>query len=101
MAPGDGNEDVDPPRDTEVPAMVMALLTRPEFGINGRSPASSEHGAKEVADPQVPMTWCEVWPVAAPIVNEGVVVGVAIGHVIHGRQLTEKVVTVPEPPGGG
>ena len=95
MAPGDGNEDVDPPSDTEVPPMVMALLTREEFGIDGRSPATSEHGAKDVADPQVPMTSWEVWPVAAPMVSAGVVPGVATGHVSHAKQLADTDVTVP------
>ena len=31
MAPGLGNDDVDPPSDTEVPAIVMAELARPTF----------------------------------------------------------------------
>lgn len=56
IVPGEGNEDVDPPSDTEVPPMVIALLTRPEFGIDGRSPATSEHGAKVVTLPHVPRT---------------------------------------------
>lgn len=33
IAPGDGKEDVDPPRLTEVPAIVMAELARSALGI--------------------------------------------------------------------
>src|ERR1035438_7668365 len=38
-------------------------------GISGRSPATSEHGAKDVAEPQVPITWWEACPVEAPSVR--------------------------------
>jgi hypothetical protein len=38
-------------------------------GIDGRSPATSAQGANDVAEPHVPITWCEVWPVAAPSVS--------------------------------
>jgi hypothetical protein len=38
-------------------------------GIDGRSPATSAHGANDVADPQVPITRWEAWPVAAPTVR--------------------------------
>jgi hypothetical protein len=38
-------------------------------GIDGRSPATSEHGANDVADPHVPITWCGVCPVATPSVS--------------------------------
>src|ERR1039457_5154615 len=37
--------------------------------IDGRSPATSEQGANDVAVPHVPMTWWEVCPVAAPSVR--------------------------------
>jgi hypothetical protein len=40
-----------------------------DSGIDGRSPATSEHGTNDVADPHVPITLCEVCPVAAPSVN--------------------------------
>jgi hypothetical protein len=46
-------------------------LTPVERGLVGISPATKEHGPKDVADPQVPMTWCAVWPVAAPSVRVG------------------------------
>ena len=32
IAPGDGNDEVEPPSDTEVPAIVMAELVKPPFG---------------------------------------------------------------------
>lgn len=32
IAPGDGKDDVDPPNDTEVPAIVIAEFVRSEFG---------------------------------------------------------------------
>jgi hypothetical protein len=38
-------------------------------GIDGRSPATNEHGANDVADPHVPMTRWEVCPLAAPSVR--------------------------------
>src|ERR1035438_1839326 len=44
-------------------------VTPVESGIDGSSPATSEHGPKLVAAPHVPMTWCGVWPVAAPSVR--------------------------------
>jgi hypothetical protein len=44
-------------------------FTPVDSGIDGRSPATSEHGANDVADPHVPITLCEVCPVAAPSVN--------------------------------
>ena len=34
IAPGDGSDDVEPPSDTDVPAMVIAELAREAFGIN-------------------------------------------------------------------
>ena len=42
---------------------------------SGSSADVREHGPKDVADPHVPITWCPVWPVAAPIVSTGVIVG--------------------------
>ena len=33
IAPGDGNETVEPPRETEVPAMVIAEFARSAFGM--------------------------------------------------------------------
>ena len=67
----------------------------------GNSALVRLHGEKEVADPHVPMTWCPVWPVAAPIVSTGVIVGDdPKEHVNQGApnvpQLT--LVTVPAPP---
>ena len=44
-------------------------VTPVESGIDGRSPATSEHGPNDVAEPQVPMTLWEAWPVAAPSVR--------------------------------
>ena len=38
-------------------------------GMAGRSPASRAHGPNVVAEPHVPMTWCEVCPEAAPSVS--------------------------------
>lgn len=35
----------------------------------GRSAPTKEHGPKEVAEPQVPMTLCDVWPPAVPNVR--------------------------------
>jgi hypothetical protein len=40
-----------------------------DSGIDGRSPATSEHGANDVADPHVPITWWEACPVEAPSVR--------------------------------
>jgi hypothetical protein len=42
-----------------------------ETSVPGRSAIPSEQGANDVADPQVPTTWWEVWPVAAPSVRVG------------------------------
>src|ERR1017187_371800 len=44
-------------------------FTPVDSGIDGRSPATSEQGANDVAVPHVPMTWWEVCPVAAPSVR--------------------------------
>lgn len=33
MAPGDGNDEVEPPKATEVPAIVIAEFDKPPFGI--------------------------------------------------------------------
>lgn len=38
-------------------------------GIDGISPATSEHGPNDVAETHVPITLCEVCPVAAPSVR--------------------------------
>jgi hypothetical protein len=66
---------------------------------SGSSAAVREQGAKDVADPHVPITWCPVWPVAAPIVSTGVTAAeLPKLHVIHGRQLPAvTLVTVPAP----
>jgi hypothetical protein len=60
-----------------------------------------EHGAKEVADPQVPITLWDVCPLAAPIVSTGVIVGDEPKE--HVNQVAPNVpqltlVTVPAPP---
>ena len=44
-------------------------ITPVASGIDGRSPATKEHGANDVADPQVPTTWWAVCPVAVPSVR--------------------------------
>jgi hypothetical protein len=44
-------------------------VTPVDNGMDGRSPATSEHGANDVADPHVPMTRWEVCPLAAPSVR--------------------------------
>ena len=36
---------------------------------DGRSAVPNVQGPNDVADPHVPMTWCEVWPVAVPSVR--------------------------------
>jgi len=67
-------------------------------GIDGRSPATSEHGANEVAERHAPITWWEVCEFAAPMAKAGVVVAVETGHVSHGTQEADTLVTVPLPP---
>lgn len=52
--------------------VIMALLASDDSlvtSVPGRSAIPNEHGANAVDEPQVPMTWWEVWPVAAPSVN--------------------------------
>jgi hypothetical protein len=77
-------------------------FTPVDSGIDGRSPATSEHGANDVAEPHVPRTWWEVCPVVAVRFNTGVTVVLLPNEQV--SQLTPKellqdtLVTVPPPP---
>jgi hypothetical protein len=74
---------------------MPAAWDAPDATKTGRSAAASAHGAKDVAVPQVPITWCEVWPVAAVIAS---VPAVVIGDPViasHEGAVSATLVTTP------
>src|ERR1039458_144562 len=76
-------------------------FTPVDSGIDGRSSATSEHGANEMAEPHVPRTWWEVCPVVALSASTGVtVVELPMLHVSQDAPKVPQValVTVPLPP---
>jgi hypothetical protein len=76
---------------------MMPLLASDDVlvtSVPGRSAIPSEHGANDVADPQVPMTWWEDCPVAAPSVN-------VPPEIVHVSQFAPGALQEVAPPEGG